>query len=303
MANYYDILGVSKNADEKEIRQAFRSAARKHHPDLNPGDKEAEAKFKRINEAYEVLSDPESRNKYDRYGDQWKHADQIETQFRQGADWPFRHRYGTGSVDDGFEFDQFGGLDDLLGRFGGRGGRRGGTAAKTRIDGPLTVTLEQAFSGTRSHVTFPSRDGERRIEVTIPPGVDTGSVVHVSPDKNSDLYLNITVSPHPRFQREGNDLYTEVEVPLEDALLGGETQMQTLNKRVHLKVPPGSQNGQRIRLAGQGMPKLGAPETKGDLYVTLRPTLPENLTEDEKDLIIRFKELRSRTGRGTDDDE
>jgi DnaJ-class molecular chaperone len=293
MADYYEVLGVSRSANEKEIRQAFRKLARKYHPDLNPGDKKAEERFKRINEAYEVLSDSENRKKYDRYGDQWKHADQIESQFSRRAGAPFDWMFRRGDPDESYGVDPFGGLDDLLGGSGGRSRRRGRTATAGRVETQVTVTLEEAFSGAKRHVTVSRGDRERRIEVTIPPGVDTGSVVRFVLDKESTLFLNVSVSANSRFQRKANDLYTEVEVPFEDAILGGEAEVNTLNSKVNLKVPAESQNGQRIRLAGQGMPKLGSPDTKGDLYVTLRPTLPKSLTDEQKELLKTFKELRS----------
>ena len=155
------------------------------------------------------------------------------------------------------------------------------------------MTLEQAFAGTRSHVTFGAGHGERRIEVSIPPGVDTGSVVHVSPDQDSEMYLTIEVAPHRRFQRKGDDLYVDINIPVEDAVLGGDAEIATLKGKVKLKVPEGSQNGQRIRLAAQGMPKLGNPVEKGALYVTLRPTLPKRPTSDERELFEKLRELRS----------
>ena len=292
MANYYDILGVSKSADEKEIRQAFRRGARKYHPDLNSGDKESEEQFKLINEAYEVLSDSEKRKKYDRYGDQWKHAEQLENQARRGAGDPFVRTYHQGGT--GEYSDLFGGLDDLLGGVGGRFRRRSGAAARRRIEGAFTVSLEEAFSGTNINVSFSSGEGERRIEVAVPPGVDTGSVVRVSPDRNTELLINITVSPDSRFQRIGDDLYSEVPVPFEDAILGGEAEVTTIEGRqVWVKIPSESQNGQRIRLRGQGMPKLDSPDERGDLFVTMRPTLPKDLSEEEIDLIREFKELRT----------
>ena len=271
MANYYDILGVPRGADQKEIRQAFRRLARKYHPDLNPGDEKAERRFKQINEAYEVLSDPDKRKKYDLYGERRKRARRYE-------------------ADSGF--DLFGGLEDLFDPFRRRAGTA--TATRRRVEAPVTVTLEEAYSGTKRHVTVTARGGELRVEVTIPPGVDTGSVVHISLDKGNDLYLTVKMSPYSAFQRKGNDLYTEVQVPFEDALLGGEAEVRTLKGRVRLTVPPESQNGQRVRLAGQGMPKLGKPQTRGDMYVILRPVLPKGLTGEERGLIEKFKELRSR---------
>ena len=292
MASYYETLGVSQKANEGEIRQAFRRQARKYHPDLNPGDSEAEAKFKLINEAYEVLSDSEKRQKYDRYGDKWKHADQFESQYGHGSGSPFSWTFGGGRSSDDFEYNMSGGLDDVLGQFGRSRRQRARTGPK-RVETPVTVTLEEAFAGTMRNVTGAIGDRERRIEVTIPPGVDTGSVVRFPLDKDNELLLNVTVSPHPRFRRQGTDLHLEVEVPFEDAVLGCETDLQTLKGKVRLKVPPESQNGQRIRLGGQGMPKLGAPETSGDLYAILRPTLPKNLKKEERDLLIKFKEVRS----------
>ena len=292
MASYYDTLGVSKKANESDIRQAFRRQARKYHPDLNPGDVEAEAKFKLINEAYEVLSDPETRKKYDRYGDQWKHADQFESRHGQGSGSPFSWTFGGGRSGNDYGFNLSGGMDDLLGQFG-RSRRQRARTGPRRVETPVEVTLEEAFSGTIRKVTGAIGDRERRIEVTIPPGVDTGSVVRFPLDKENELLLKVTVSPHARFQRQGDDLHLEVEVPFEDAVLGCETEIQTLKGKVRLKVPPESQNGQRIRLAGQGMPKLGTAETSGDLYATLRPTLPKNLKKEELELLMKFKEVRS----------
>ncbi len=276
MASYYEILGVDRKADEKQVRQAFRKQARQFHPDLNPGDQEAEEKFKRVNEAYEVLSDPDSRRKYDRFGDRWKQADRFDRPPDMGG-------------------DPFSGLDDLLSHFGGGFGRRSRRSASVRrMETPVTVSLEDAYAGARFNVTIPAGGGERRVEVKVPPGVDTGSVVHVSLDRGNQLFLNVTVTPHSRLTRKGADLYTDVRVPLEDAMLGGEVEVDSLKGKVRLKVPAESQNGQRIRLAGQGMPRLGSPDTRGDLYVTLRPVLPAGLTDEERELVERLRELRSK---------
>ncbi len=299
MATYYEILGVPKNANEKDVRQAYRSLARKHHPDLNPGDKEAEEHFKKINEAYEVLSDAENRKKYDQYGDQWRHADQFEarSQYRQPGSGSNSRTYSTGGFDD-LDYNVFGGFDDLFGGLGGSYGQRRGarTAARRRTNVSVTVTLEEAYVGTKRNVMVPDGIQQRRIEVSIPPGVDNGSVVHVTPDKGNEVYITVSVSPHASFQRKGNNLDIEVEVPFEDAVLGGEVDVQTLKSKVRLKIPPESQNGQKIRLAGQGMPKLGATDTKGDLYVIVRPELPKDLTDEERELFQKLKELRSKQG-------
>ena len=282
MANYYETLGVSRTADAKEIRQAYRRQARKHHPDLNPGDKASEKKFKEINEAHEVLSDSESRKNYDRYGDNWKQTDQFEA--RHGTQGPFGSRRDAG-------FDMFSGFEDLLGR--ARSGRAGRTATGSRLETAVTVSLEDSFYGSVHNVTITSMDGQRKVEVTVPPGVATGSNVRVSLDRDTELLLKVTVAPDERFERKGADLYVEAHVPFEDAVLGGEAEVETLTGRLHVKVPAGTQNGQRIRLAGQGMPKLKSPETRGNLYVTVRPVLPEDLTDEEQELLTKFRRLRS----------
>ena len=298
MADYYDILGINKGATEKDIRQAFRGLARKYHPDLNPEDKEAERKFKRINDAYGVLSDAKSRKAYDKYGENWKNADRIEAHYGRYAGapsgWTSTRRRPGGGVE--FGSDMFGGLSDLMGGFGDLAGRRGRTATAPKLETDVEIDLEEAFSGTKRIVTITSEGTDRRIEVSIPAGVYTGSVVRIRLAESQELLLNVTVSPNKRFSRNGNDLITEVEIPLEDAILGGEVEVQTLRSKVHLKVPSESGNGQRVRLAGQGMPKLGSPETCGDLFVVIRPQVPKNLTEEERELFRRLKELRSQKG-------
>ncbi len=295
MDNYYDILGVRRDADEKDIRRAFRRLARQYHPDLNPGDKEAEGKFKRINEAYEVVSDAESRKKYDKYGDRWKHADEFQARYGRESGAPFPWTYRSGDQGGFSGSDPFAGLEHLLGGFGERAGRRHRTRPRPAgAEASVDVSLEEAFSGAKRNVTITSAGKERRIEVSIPPGVDTGSVVRVTPGEGRELLLNITVAAHERFSRKGDDLFAEVDVPLEDAILGGEADVQTLNSRIRVKVPPESQNGQKIRLAGQGMPKLRSQGNRGDLYITIRPRMPKNLTGEELELVRRFKALRSR---------
>jgi curved DNA-binding protein len=294
MADYYDILKLKKNASDSDIRQAFRKLARQHHPDLNPGDAQAESKFKRINEAYEVLSKPADRQKYDRHGDNWKNADRIEAQRRQYAGSPFDHfptggtrRRATRTADD------FVNLEDLM---GGNpfGGYRGSSSRAVSTETAVTVSLEDAFKGTTFTATLTVRGSERKFEVNIPRGVITGSVVRISPDKGTNLRFNVTVEPHKTFKRSDNDLQADVEIPFEDAILGGEVQVTTIEgKVVWVKIPPESQTGQRIRLRGQGMPLLGSDDTRGDMFVTVRPTMPIDLTEEELELIREYKELRA----------
>ena len=289
--SYYDVLGVDKSATEKDIRQAFRRLARKYHPDLNPDDKQAEAKFKEINEANEVLSDEESRKKYDKYGDDWRRAEEFESRYAgQGGG-----RTHTWTGYDGFESDDlFGGFEDLFRK--SQRGRREPTSRPQRLELDIEVTLEEAYLGSKRTVTITQSGRERRIEVDIPPGVDTGSVVKVRPAENQDLRLKMVVEPHPYFQRLGDDLYLDVPVPLDDAALGAEVEISTITGKVQLKIPAGSRNGQRIRLKGKGMPRLGSPDAKGDLFVVVRPMMPEPLRDEEREIFERLRELR--TGRG-----
>jgi len=283
MPNYYQILGVSKNADRKQIRSAFRKLARQYHPDLNPGNDNAEVKFKEINEAYEVLSDDDNRTKYDKYGDNWKHADQIESRFGTGGS-VFGRTYRAGAHSSSGPFS---GFEDLLG-----GGRR--RAARVgKLETAVEIELQEAYSGAERYVTISTDGNNRRIAVSIPPGVDSGSVVRITPGDGQELLLNVTVKPHERITRKGTSLSTEVDVPLEDVILGGEVDVQTMDKKVRVKIPPESQNGQRIRLKGQGMPKLGSKDSRGDLYVVVRPKMPKDITDEQRELIERFKSIRS----------
>ena len=295
MTDLYKILGVSEKADGNEIKRAYRKAARKYHPDLNPNDKAAEIKFKEINEAYEVLSSDENRKKYDRYGDNWKHADKIGSSHSYSTG-PFftgqssRRRSGSGG------FDPFAGLGDLFGTGGAQFSRETESMNTSRVDGNVTVTLEEAFAGTKRDITVTQNRRGRRLEVFIPSGVRTGSVVRVSPGQGQEIRLKVKVESHPIFKRKGNDLEVEVHIPWEDAVLGGEIDVKTINGNVKLKVPAESQNGQKIRLSGKGMPKLGSNDVKGDFFVVIRPQLPHDLTEEQIDLIKQFRDSLNREG-------
>ena len=291
MADYYSLLGVRKDADDKEIRRAFRRLARKYHPDLNSTDSQAEAHFKQINEAYEVLSDADSRGKYDAYGDQWRQADRIEAR-RQASGSPFDFA-GAGRGRRNPEGDVFAGLEDILGDLGSFGRAPAG-AGRVSSEAPVTISLRDAYSGATVNATLSVGGRARRFEVDIPPGVDSGSTVRVAPERGAEMLFRVTVTPDPQFRRDGADLYTDADVPFEEAILGGESEVQTVDgRRIWVRIPTGSQNGQNIRLRGQGMPKLGSPDTRGDLYVTVRPQMPGELTDEERDLIARLQALRS----------
>lgn len=319
--DFYKTLGVAKTASEKEIRSAYRKLARKLHPDVNPGDKASEARFKEINSAYEVLSDVEKRKKYDKYGDKWEYADQIEEMQRErGA------RFGGRGGNGGFQQFEVNDLGNVFGSFFGRGGGGGfGSRTMSRrgtdVQQPVEVTLEEAYHGTSRTLELLSQEacstcggtgqvagatchvcggyGEvqrpRRLEVKIPAGVTTGSKVKIAGEgqpgmgggKKGDLLLVVQVRPHARFERKGDDLYEDVEVPLTTAVLGGEVEVRTVTAKVMLKVPPLTQNGKSFKLGGLGMPRMKGAG-KGDLYARVRVRLPEELSETQKKL---FEEL------------
>ena len=299
MADYYEILGVRKDADETDIRRAFRKLAREHHPDLNPDDSDAEAKFKRVSEAYEVLSNAESRRKYDAHGDDWRRADEIEEELRRRrASRTSRTVHDFGGARGYSDSDLFAGLEDVLGDLGGFGGgtRRGGAAwgdmSGVSAETPVTVSLSEAYSGVTVSASLTIRSASRRFEVDIPPGVDNGSAVRVTPERGSELLFRVSVAPDPRFRREGADLYTDLRAPFEDVILGGEARLETVDgRRISVSIPEGSREGRNIRLRGQGMPKLGSPKTKGDLYAVIRPVMPGRLSGERRELIERFRAL------------
>lgn len=320
--DYYQILGVPRNATDKDIKQAYRKLARKHHPDVNPGDKSAEARFKEINQAHEVLSDPEKRKKYDQFGENWQHADQFaRAGGQQQPAWDFGSRGTRFDFGDGSGAEGFGDIfDSILHGFGGRTARR--PRQGQDLESPVEVSLEEAYRGTMRMLEIqgeepcPSCKGKgcsacggagavirpRRLEVRIPPGVKEGSRVRIAgkggPGQmggpSGDLYLLISVKPDSRFQRTDDDLHVELPVHLADAVLGGEAEVPTLEgKRLALKIPPETQNGKVFRLAGQGMPRLGN-DTRGDLYAKVKVVLPTRLSAKEKELFQQLKALRSK---------
>lgn len=300
--DYYEVLGVSRNADEKEVRSAFRRLARAYHPDLNPDDKDAERKFKEINEANEVLSDADKRAKYDRYGDNWMNADRIRE--RSGAN-PRTSAGGYASYGATFDFD-LGNLDDLLGgnlddlfSASRRNARARARMRDQHTDVAVSVSLEEAFSGAARTATIAAANGEsKRIEVTIPRAVDSGSRVHISLDDGTQVFFNISIEPHPRFTREGNNLFAELSLPFEDAVLGGEAEFRSLKGRIVIAIPPNSASARRIRIAGHGMPiRGGAADQYGDLYIAVKPELPANLSDDERRLLTEFRRLRTENGK------
>ncbi len=310
--DYYQTLGVDKTADQKEIKRAYRRLARELHPDVNPGDAQAEERFKRVNEAYEVLSDREKRAKYDRFGNSWQRHQ------RTGGDpggfdwsqWASGDSPGGGTrVDFGGDWSDLfgggagGGFSDFFNTLFGNAGRSAGrrtTGQRSRrgrdMEQPVQITLEEAFQGTTRLL---KRNGHK-IEVKIPRGIKNGAQIRVSGQgaqdafgsPAGDLYLKVTVAPHPVFTRDGDDLRCEVPLDLYTAVLGGELCVNTLEGSVRLKIPPETQGGRTFRLRGKGMPRLRQPEQKGDLYVQVNVRLPQKLSTREKQLFQELANLR-----------
>jgi curved DNA-binding protein len=317
--DYYATLGVAKTATEKEIKQAFRKLARKHHPDVNPGDKVAEAKFKEINEAYEVLGDPSSRKKYDELGANWR---MYEQQARGGSGQPFGGaRPGPGGARAGYRTMTPEEMEDLFGDsnpfsdffttfFGGGGegfsGASGSRGARGRrrpgrdIENEIELALEDAYQGATRRLMLRHNGQVKQVDVRIPAGVTDGSRVRVSGEgeqgvggaESGNLYLRVRLAPHPVFERKGRDLYVKTAVPVTTAVLGGEASVQTLSgKPARLRIPALTQNGQLFRLKGYGMPAVGASEDKGDLYARVDVQLPEALSDTERDHYEALRKL------------
>lgn len=323
----YKVLGVERSASQKDIQSAWRRLARRYHPDITGGDAEAEQRFKEVNAAHDVLGDDQKRAAYDKWGDRWEHAEQLEEMERNGAFGfqqpggqpgggfnPFSRRAGGGAYT--FTPDDLGDLGDLGDLFGGLfnfGGREAAAPQGRDIEHPLTISLTEAFHGATRTIQSPQSpspsggEGPRfsRLEITIPPGVDTGSRVKISGKgggppggPTGDLYLLVTVADDPRFERKGDNLYTDIDLPVATAALGGEVAVPTITGQVALRIPQGTQNGRAFRLAGQGMPRRRGGKTsragksgpRGDLFARARLQLPEPLTTEH---LALFRQLRA----------
>ena len=313
--DYYATLGVTKGSTEKEIKQAFRKLTRKHHPDVNPGDKAAESKFKEINEAYEVLGDAAKRKKYDELGANWRAYEQAE---RAGGPNPFAGQWnantGGGSAGGGFrtmtqeEMEEMFGdqnpFSDFFTTFFGGGGfgqressARGGSRARARqrpgrdVEHDIELSLEDAYNGATRRLSLKHDGHARTVDVRIPAGVGDGSRVRIAGEGESgaggaasgDLYLRVRLAAHPLFERKGRDLYVKAPLPVTTAVLGGEVEVPTISgKSVRLKIPALTQNGQVFRLKGYGMPAVGKSDEKGDAYARAEIQLPAQLTPEER---------------------
>jgi curved DNA-binding protein len=313
--DYYATLGVSKTASDKELKQAYRKLARKHHPDVNQGDKAgADKKIKEINEAYEVLGDPEKRKKYDELGANWRQYEQAGAGgpgggfgrqpggawnvhaggqpgggFRTMTPEEMQEMFGDGDPFSDFFHTFFGGSTGAQ-----EGGARGGRSRPRKgrdIEQEIQLGLEEAFHGATRRFGLVSDGHERTVDVRIPAGVSDGSRVRIAGEgepgaggaQSGDLYLRIRLPPNPIFERKGRDLYIRVAVPLTTAVLGGEVDVHTLGgKTLRLRIPPTTQQGQVFRLKGHGMPAVGKPDERGDLYATVSVAVPQSLTPEER---------------------
>jgi curved DNA-binding protein len=313
--DYYETLGVAKTASESEIKSAFRKLARKHHPDVAKDKKSAEEKFKQINEAYEVLSDPAKRQKYDQLGADWN---QPGGGFQPPPGWGRQQQGGGnpfgGGNGGGVEFE-FGGTgfsdffeaffgggrgQSAFGRGGGFGTREAGAERGSDVEADIMVTLEEALHGSKRTVSL-RRGSSSKVEtytVKIPRGVHEGQRIRLAGQgeagarggKSGDLFLRVRIARHPEFSVEGSDLIHDVELDLWQAVLGTEVEVPTLEGKARLKIPPGTQPGQRFRLRERGLPN--ASGTRGDLYVVAELCVPKKLTEREREIWTQLSELR-----------
>ena len=310
--DYYKTLGVSRKATDKEIKAAYRKLARKFHPDMNPNNKQAEARFKEINEANEVLSDPEKRQRYDQLGADWNsfrpppgsgagtggawpggfrvHTQTTGEEGFQGFSDFFRTFFGGG----GFGAGEGGSVEDLFGR-----ARGGAQAPATDLEHGIDLSLEDVLRGTKRTIEVSGVGARnRRVDVKIPAGVRDNSRVRVAGEGSGveggargDLYLRVRILPHPLFERKGDDLQVAVRVPLTTAVLGGEAQVPTLDGPIGIKVPPGSPAGRVFRLRGHGLPRLEVGGGRGDVLATLAVDLPKAASDRERELFEELKRL------------
>lgn len=294
--DYYKILGVDKKATPQEIKSAYRKRARKLHPDLNPNDKDAKRKFQEINEANEVLSDPEKRKKYDQYGENWKHAEEFKNagQYHEQASDTGRQEYQR--TFEGSEFSDF--FESLFGGLGGTGKRSQVKFRGEDYNAELHLNLIDAWESHQQTLTV----NNKKIRITIPAGIENGQTIKIAGHggqginggPNGDLYITFMIANDPKFKRLGNDLYATVDLDLYTAVLGGEITIDTLGGKVKLKVKPETQNGSKIKLKKKGFPVYKSEDQYGDLYITYMIKIPTDLTEKQKQLFYELSKSQSK---------
>lgn len=293
--DYYKILGVDKNATEEEIKKAYRKLARKFHPDLNPNDKEAERNFKAINEANEVLSNAENRKKYDKYGKDWKHAEEFEKAKQQQQYQSNSQQQYSGSFSDNEDFSDF-----FESMFGGRTSSARSSNVKFKgqdLNAELQLDLKDVYTTDKRTITINGKN----IQLTIPAGIENGQVLKlkeqggegVNGGPKGDLYITFVIENHSNFKLDKNDLYATIALDLYTAVLGGEIIADTFDGKVKLKIQPETQNGTKVKLKGKGFPKYKQDGVFGDLYLTYEIKIPTQLTEKEKELFAELSKLRN----------
>ncbi|WP_413998797.1 DnaJ C-terminal domain-containing protein [Flavobacterium sp. W1B] len=293
--DYYKILEVDKKATEAEIKKAYRKLARKYHPDLNPNNKEAEKRFKEINEANEVLSHAENRKKYDEYGENWQHAEQFEKSKRQQQQ--SGSQYGDfGGFSGGGDYSDF--FESMFGGRASSGGGRRSTQYKGQdFNAELHLDLKEVYATHKRTLTINGKN----IRLTIPAGVENGQIIKITGlggegaggGPKGDLYITFSIENHTNFKRDKNNLYTSADLDLFTAVLGGDITVDTFDGKVKLKVPPGTQNGTKVKLKDKGFPVYKKEGEFGDLYISYQIQIPKNLTEKEKELFIELSKLRT----------
>ncbi len=300
--DYYKVLEIDSKASADQIKKAYRKLARKYHPDVNPGNKEAERKFKEINEANEVLSHPENRAKYDKYGENWKHGEEYQkaqNQYRNqgGAQQSCYGGFSAEDFADGADFSDF--FQSMFGGGGNFGSRqRGSAGGKFKgqdVEATLNLHLRDA---AKTHQQTFEING-KKVRITIPAGIADGQKIkvkgHGNPGHNGgpsgDLYITFNIGEDAHFKRKGDNLSAQIDIDLYTAILGGDTPVQTMDGNVNLKVKPGTQNGTTVRLKGKGFPVYKKDNEFGDLFVTYHIVLPKNLSEEEKALFLQLKNL------------
>ncbi|HBR52807.1 MAG TPA: molecular chaperone DnaJ [Flavobacteriaceae bacterium] len=295
--DYYKILGLDKNATDKEIKKAYRKLARKYHPDVNPNDAEAERKFKQVNEANEVLSNPENRKKYDQYGKDWKHADDIEKAKQQQQYQNTRSSGFEGFGGDAGEYSDF--FESMFGssRRSGRGFGQNVQFKGQDLNASLQINLTDVYTSQKQTLTVNGKN----IRLTIPAGVEDGQTIKikgyggegVGGGPKGDLYITFKINNNTKFKRVKNDLYSTITIPLHKAVLGGEITVDTFDGKAKLKIKPGTQNNTKIKLKGKGFTKYKKDGTYGDLIITYNIEIPTQLSEREKKLFQELAKLQS----------
>lgn len=294
--DYYKVLGISEKATATDIKKAYRKLARKFHPDVNPNDKDAEQKFKEINEANEVLSDPENRKKYDKYGKDWKHADDIERSKQQ------QQYQGSGQRSSGGNFNDEGFSDFFESMFGGRQqSSGGGFGRQVKFKGEdfnarLQLDLKDVYQTHKQTLTVNGKN----IRLTIPAGVENGQIIKIkghggkgiNGGPNGDLFIEFSLTNSTQFRRDKSDLYKTISLDLYKAILGGDITIDTFDGKVKLSVKPGTQAGTKVKLKGKGFPVYKKENSFGDLYITYELKIPERLSEKEKQLFTELAKLR-----------